>query len=86
MLGSAAMRDLSQLRSELYPPVDPRDTGMLVLDDLHSMYWEESGNADGVPVLFLHGGPGGGASPRARPIFAPRPDRIVIFDQRGAGR
>lgn len=80
------MRDLSQLRSELYPPLDPRVTGMLTLDSLHAMYWEDSGNADGVPVLFLHGGPGGGASPRARQFFDPRHYRIVIFDQRGAGR
>jgi proline iminopeptidase len=80
------MRDLSQLRQELYPPRDVREAGMLPLDDLHTMYWEESGNPQGVPVLFLHGGPGGGASPRARQFFDPFHYRIVIFDQRGAGR
>ncbi len=59
---------------------------MLALDDLHAMYWEECGSPGGVPVLFLHGGPGGGASPRARQFFDPWHYRIVIFDQRGAGR
>lgn len=80
------MRDLSQLRHELYPPIEPRTSGMLALDDLHTMYWEESGSPNGTPVLFLHGGPGGGASPRARQFFDPWHYRIVIFDQRGAGR
>lgn len=80
------MRDLSHLRSELYPPRDVRGSGMLPLDDLHTMYWEESGTPSGVPVLFLHGGPGGGASPRARQFFDPWHYRTVIFDQRGAGR
>ncbi len=80
------MRDLSQLRQELYPPIAARASGMLPLDDLHTMYWEECGSPAGVPVLFLHGGPGGGASPRARQFFDPWHYRIVIFDQRGAGR
>ena len=80
------MRDLSQLRDELYPPIEARASGMLALDDLHTMYWEESGSPNGTPVLFLHGGPGGGASPRARQFFDPWHYRIVVFDQRGAGR
>ena len=80
------MRDLSQLRHELYPPIEPRASGMLELDELHTMYWEESGSPNGCPVLFLHGGPGGGASPRARQFFDPWHYRIVVFDQRGAGR
>ena len=80
------MRDLSQLRHELYPPIEPRASGMLELDHLHTMYWEESGSPSGMPVLFLHGGPGGGASPRARQFFDPWHYRIVVFDQRGAGR
>lgn len=80
------MRDLSQLRHELYPPIEPRAAGMLPLDDLHAMYWEECGAPNGVPVLFLHGGPGGGASPRARQFFDPWHYRIVVFDQRGSGR
>ncbi len=80
------MRDLSQLRHELYPAIEPRESGLLPLDDLHTMYWEECGSPNGVPVLFLHGGPGGGASPRARQFFDPWHYRIVVFDQRGAGR
>ena len=59
---------------------------MLPLDDLHSMYWEESGDPAGVPVLFLHGGPGSGSAPRHRRFFDPAYYRIVLFDQRGAGR
>ena len=80
------MRDPERIRSELYPPIEPRASGMLPLDDLHSMYWEESGAADGVPVLYLHGGPGGGTSARARQFFDPAHYRIVLYDQRGAGR
>jgi len=73
-------------RDELYPAIEPLRSGMLPLDDVHTMYWEESGNPDGVPVLFLHGGPGAGASPKHRQFFDPAFYRIVIFDQRGAGR
>ena len=80
------MRDPERLRTELYAPIEPRAAGMLPLDDLHTMYWEESGAVDGVPVLYLHGGPGGGTSPRARQFFDPFHYRIVLFDQRGAGR
>ena len=80
------MRELDRPRTEFYPPLEARAAGMLALDDLHTMYWEESGNPQGVPVLYLHGGPGGGTSPRARQFFDPRHYRIVLFDQRGAGR
>ena len=59
---------------------------MLPVSDLHTLYWEESGNPDGIPVLFLHGGPGGGCSPRHRQFFDPAFYRIVLFDQRGGGR
>ena len=59
---------------------------MLALDPVHSMYWEESGNPDGIPVVFLHGGPGGGSTPRHRRFFDPADYRIVVYDQRGAGR
>jgi proline iminopeptidase len=72
-------------RSSLYPPIEPHDSGMLPLDELHTMYWEVSGNPQGVPVLFLHGGPGGGCSPEHRRFFDPAFFRIVMFDQRGAG-
>ncbi|MBV8660092.1 MAG: prolyl aminopeptidase [Burkholderiales bacterium] len=74
------------LRDQLYPPIEPNRTGMLPLDGRHTMYWEESGNPAGIPVLFLHGGPGAGASPKHRQFFDPAAYRIVIFDQRGAGR
>ncbi|HEY9102372.1 prolyl aminopeptidase [Chitinimonas sp.] len=73
-------------RSELYPAIEPRRSGMLPVDAIHTLYWEESGNPNGVPVLFLHGGPGAGASPKHRQFFDPAYYRIVIFDQRGAGR
>jgi proline iminopeptidase len=59
---------------------------MMPLDGRHVMYWEDSGHPDGVPILYLHGGPGGGTSPRARRFFDPSYYRIVLFDQRGAGR
>src|SRR5262249_36157905 len=73
-------------RSELYPEIEPYSTGTLKLDGRHAMYWEQSGNPEGAPVLFLHGGPGAGASPAHRRFFDPAHYRIVIFDQRGAGR
>ncbi len=73
-------------RTELYPEIEPYSAGMLKLDAVHKMYWEQSGNPDGVPVAFLHGGPGAGASPAHRRFFDPAHYRIVIFDQRGAGR
>ena len=70
----------------LFPEIQPFRTGMLVLDDVHTMYWEESGTPSGVPVVFLHGGPGAGAAPAHRRFFDPDHYRIIIFDQRGAGR
>lgn len=70
----------------LYPPIEPRRTGRLEVSDGHSLYWEESGRADGAPVVFLHGGPGAGSAPIHRQFFDPAHYRIVIFDQRGAGR
>ena len=56
-------------RAILHSPIEPYDQGMLALDDLHTMYWETSGNPAGVPVLFVHGGPGGGCSPEHRSFF-----------------
>jgi proline iminopeptidase len=73
-------------RTDLFPPIDPYGTGLLRLDDRHSMYWEQSGNPRGVPVVFLHGGPGAGATQAHRRFFDPYHYRIVVFDQRGAGR
>src|SRR5690606_10148122 len=60
--------------------------GFLRADDEHELYWEQSGNPDGVPVVLLHGGPGAGASTLHRQFFDPGYYRIIIFDQRGAGR
>ncbi len=71
---------------DLYPPIEPHDSGRLAVDGRHSLYWEVSGNPAGAPVVFLHGGPGSGASPDHRRYFDPAHYRIVIFDQRGAGR
>ena len=73
-------------RSDLYPPIEPHSSGILPLDQRHRMYWEECGNPNGVPVVFLHGGPGAGATATHRRFFDPAHYRIVIFDQRGAGR
>ncbi len=70
----------------LFPPIEPHRSGMLPVDDLHTLYWEECGNPQGQPVLFLHGGPGSGLSPTHRRFFDPAHYRIVLFDQRGAGR
>lgn len=74
------------LRAELYPEIEPYESGMLELDALHRMYWEECGNPHGAPVLFLHGGPGAGSAPAHRRFFDPAHYRTIIYDQRGAGR
>src|SRR3954465_6590654 len=79
-------RALSDTSYALYPPLEPYDAGMLELDKPHRMYYEQSGNRRGVPVVFLHGGPGAGSSPVHRQFFDPAFYRIVVLDQRGAGR
>ena len=61
----------------LYPPIEPFRGGMLPVDALHTLYWEECGNPSGVPVLFLHGGPGAGLSPRHRQFFDPAHDSLI---------
>ena len=71
---------------ELYPEIEAHDSGMLRVGDGHALYYDVSGNPDGVPAIFLHGGPGGGISPRSRRFFDPAFFRIVIFDQRGSGK
>lgn len=70
----------------LYPPVDPFDQRMLEVGDGHKVYVEQCGNPDGIPVVVLHGGPGGGCSPAMRRYFDPAEYRVVLFDQRGCGR
>lgn len=72
--------------SPLFPALSPNRHGMLAVDDLHTIYWEECGNPDGIPVLFLHGGPGAGLSPQHRRFFDPQRYRVILFDQRGAGK
>jgi proline iminopeptidase len=69
----------------LYPPIDPYDSGFLEADN-HQVYYEQCGNPDGKPAVFLHGGPGGGGSKTVRQFFNPQAYRIIIFDQRGCGR
>jgi proline iminopeptidase len=71
---------------DLYPPVEPYRSGYLAVDGIHTLYWEECGSPNGVPIVFLHGGPGAGASPTHRRFFDPSRFRIVVFDQRGSGR
>ena len=71
---------------DLYPEIEPHATGKLALDPPHEMYWEQCGNPDGAPVVFLHGGPGAGTTPTNRRYFDPDHYRIILFDQRGAGR
>jgi proline iminopeptidase len=70
----------------LFPELTPYSSGYLDLDAPHQMYWEQSGNPDGVPIVMLHGGPGGGSNPKQRRYFDPDFYRIILFDQRGAGR
>lgn len=71
---------------DFFPPIEPRRSGMLRVDAIHSLYWEESGNPDGIPVVYVHGGPGGGSSPDKRCWYDPDAYRIILFDQRGAYR
>jgi proline iminopeptidase len=75
----------STLRS-LYPDIQPFDSGTLSVSPLHTLYYEQSGNPNGKPVVFLHGGPGGGTNPKCRRFFDPAIYRIVLFDQRGCGK
>jgi proline iminopeptidase len=73
-------------RRTLYPPIEPYRTGMLDVGDGHRLHWELCGNPEGKPAVFLHGGPGGGASPDHRRQFDPARYNILVFDQRGCGR
>ena len=70
----------------LYPPIEPFRVHRLRVSKLHELYVEESGNPNGKPVVFLHGGPGGGTGPKHRRFFDPRKYRIILFDQRGCGQ
>jgi proline iminopeptidase len=77
---------MHQTPPSLFPPLMPHRQGMLEVDALHTIYWEEVGNPEGAPVLFLHGGPGAGLSPQHRRFFDPQHYRVILFDQRGAGK
>ncbi|TRW17706.1 prolyl aminopeptidase [Glacieibacterium frigidum] len=70
----------------LYPPIEPYASGMLDVGDGHSVYWERCGTPGATPAVFLHGGPGGGCSPRHRRLFDPAKYDVLLFDQRGCGR
>lgn len=70
---------------DFFPPIEPFEKGRLKVSELHELYYEQSGNPQGRPVVFLHGGPGGGVNPDHRRFFDPAHYRIILFDQRGSG-
>lgn len=72
--------------TDLFPTITPNNSGMLDVGEGHSIYWEECGNPNGTPIVFLHGGPGAGSSSLHRRFFDPAHYRIVLLDQRGCGR
>ncbi|KJS26030.1 MAG: proline iminopeptidase [Hyphomonadaceae bacterium BRH_c29] len=76
---------MTDLRS-LYPEIEPFETGYLDTGDGHQVYWERSGTRGAKPAVFLHGGPGGGCSPKHRQLFDPALYDVILFDQRGCGR
>jgi len=73
-------------KGDFYPAIRPYKSGFLRVSPVHEIYYEESGNPKGKPVVFLHGGPGGGTDPKMRRFFNPKRYRIVLFDQRGCGK
>lgn len=81
-----AARVAARKSGDFYPPIKPYNTGMLRVSAEHELYYEESGNPRGKPVVFLHGGPGGGTDAKMRQFFNPKRYRIVLFDQRGCGK
>lgn len=84
LLSSAARAQ--EPTSPLFPEIEPYETGYLRVSEVHEIYYEQSGNPQGKPVFFLHGGPGGSAGPATRRLYDPKKFRIVLHDQRGAGR
>src|SRR5882762_6483872 len=76
---------MTELRT-LYDPIEPFDTGRLKVSPVHELYYEQVGNPNGKPVVFLHGGPGGGLTTDYRRYFNPKIYRVVLFDQRGSGK
>jgi proline iminopeptidase len=85
MTTDAVTRDADRA-DPLFPEIEPFAAGRISVDPRHTLYWEECGNPEGVPIVFLHGGPGGGCLPHHRRFFDPAFWRIVLVDQRGAGR
>ncbi|KAG6505448.1 hypothetical protein ZIOFF_037804 [Zingiber officinale] len=79
-------KEPQEYNSNLYPHIEPYSTGFLKVSDIHTLYWEQSGNPNGHPVVFLHGGPGAGTSASNRRFFDPEFYRIILLDQRGAGK
>jgi proline iminopeptidase len=86
MLAAISTAGIAQERTELFPPTEPYETGMLRVSELHEIYWEKSGNPDGIPLILLHGGPGVGVSPGLRRMVDPDRYHIIGFDQRGCGK
>jgi proline iminopeptidase len=78
--------NIQRQQINLYSALDTQSEGLLQVDDIHEVYWEISGNPNGVPILFVHGGPGAGTAPAHRRFFDPTHYCIILFDQRGAGR
>ena len=72
-------------KENLFPPIEPREKGLLAVSNLHKIYWERSGNPYGERILIIHGGPGAGSQPRYRRYFDPKKFDIIQFDQRGCG-
>lgn len=77
---------MTERHTAVYPPIEPYKTGALDVGGGHLLYWEESGNVNGTPVIFLHGGPGSGTDPNHRCYFNPKKYRIILMDQRGSGK
>src|SRR6266498_4896624 len=77
---------VSEMMKTLYDPIEPYQHGMLKVSKIHDIYYEQCGNPNGQPAVFLHGGPGGGLVPEYRQFFDPEVYRVVLFDQRGSGK
>jgi proline iminopeptidase len=84
--GERRLRYDVRMTRTLYPPIEPYDRGTLPVSDVHTLYYEQCGNPEGRPVVFLHGGPGGGLVNEYRQFFDPAAYRVILFDQRGSGR
>ena len=81
-----ALANKNEAQRRLYPEIESCRHGRLKVSEIHEIYFEECGNPNGKPVVFLHGGPGTGATPTDRRYFDPQTYRIILFDQRGCGR